>query len=71
MFPNVDAERARRRLTLEMITKEMNERGFNLTVAMLSQKLSGKYPLRFDEAKAIRDIIAPGMPLDELFEEVA
>lgn len=34
-------------------------------------KLSGRYPLTLNEAKIIRDIVAPEMSLDILFEEAS
>ena len=34
-----------------------------------SMKINGRYPLTLNEAKIIRDIVAPGMLIDDLFEE--
>ncbi len=35
------------------------------------RKINGKYPLTINEAKIIRDIVAPGMLIDDLFEEAS
>lgn len=75
MYPNVEAERTRAGLTLEPIAEELG-----ITVSTLSQKLNGKYPITFDEAKKIKDIIVReklrkgisiniDMSLEVLFEE--
>lgn len=77
MYPNVEAERTRAGLTLEPIAEELG-----ITVPTLSQKLNGKYPVTFDEAKKIKDIIVRekerkgitiniDMPLEVLFEEAS
>ena len=75
MYPNVEAERTRAGLTLEPIAEELG-----ITVSTLSQKLNGKYPITFDEAKKIKEIIVRekrrkgitiniDMSLEVLFEE--
>ena len=71
MYPNLNAEIARKGLKLEDLVTEMNKRGFNLTVSMLSQKLNGKYKLYFNEAKALKEIVAPNISIDILFEEAS
>lgn len=71
MFPNLNAEIARKGLTLERIVEELKKRGFNMTVSMLSQKLNGKYKLYFNEAKALKEIVETNLSLDELFEEAS
>lgn len=36
-----------------------------------SMKINGRYPLTLNEAKIIRDMVAPGMLIDDLFEEAS
>lgn len=64
MFPNVEAEKARKKITLEMLAE-----GLGLAVSTVSQKLNGKYPITFDEAKKIKSILDVDIPLEILFEE--
>ena len=71
MFPNFNAEYARRGFTLEKLAEEMDKRGCKRTVPTLSQKLNGKYTLTLTEAKTLRDIVAPEKSIDELFDEEA
>jgi hypothetical protein len=71
MFPNFNAEYSRRGFTLEKLSEEMEKRGCKRTVPTLSQKLNGKYELTLNEAKALRDVVAPNMTIDELFSEEA
>ena len=71
MFPNLNAEYSRRGFTLERLSEEMDKRGCKRTVSTLSQKLNGKYELTLNEAKVIRDIVAPQVSLDVLFSEEA
>lgn len=70
MYPNFKAEYARKGFTLEKLADELKARGVNRTVATLSQKLNGVYPLTLNEAKALKDIVAPEVPIDILFQEV-
>lgn len=69
MFPNLNAEIARKGFTQEKIVDELKKRGFNITVAMLSLKLSGKYKIYLNEAKALKEIVETDIPIDILFEE--
>lgn len=71
MFSNLRAEIARKNLTLENIVEKLRERDITITVSMLSQKLNGKYPIYFKEAKALKEIVGTDLPLDILFEEVS
>lgn len=64
MYPNLNAERARRNISLANLAD-----GLGLTVPTVSLKLNGKYPITLNEAKKIKKILAVDMPLDELFEE--
>jgi hypothetical protein len=70
MYSNFNAEYARGNWTLEKLAKEMEKRGYKKTVSTLSQKLNGKYPITMDEAKVLREIVAPKHTIDYLFEEV-
>lgn len=67
MYPNVDAERARLKITLSMIAEDPR---IDCTVSTLSLKLAGKAPLLFKEAVAIKDILNSDLPLEVLFKEV-
>lgn len=66
MYPNVEGEKARKKITLAMIA---NDPRISCTVSTLSLKLTGKAPLMFKEAVAIKDILKSNLPLEELFEE--
>lgn len=63
MYPNFNAEYARKGMTLETLAEEAEKRGCKRTVPTWSQKLNGKYPLTVYEAKILRDIVAPGMSI--------
>ena len=71
MYPNFNAEYARKGLTLDKLVDELRERGLSRTVSTLSLKLNGKYPLTLQEAKVLRDVVAPEISIDTLFQEVA
>ena len=66
MYPNVDGERAKKKITLAMMA---NDPRIDCTVSTLSLKLTGKAPLLFREAVAIKDILKSDLPLEVLFEE--
>ena len=69
MYPNFNAEYARRGFTLEQLSSEMEARGCRRTITTLSLKLNGKNVLTLDEAKILRDIVAPTKTIDELFSD--
>lgn len=69
MYPNLNAELARRGFTLERLANEMRERGYKKTIATLSLKLNGKCIVTINEAKVLRDIVAPELSLDVLFSD--
>ena len=71
MYPNFNAEYARGGFTLEKLSEEMKYRGISRTVPTLSLKLNGEYQLTLKEAKVLRDIVAPEIPIDTLFEEAS
>lgn len=66
MYPNLEAERAKTKTTLATIA---NDERVKCTISTLSLKLSGKAPLLFKEAIAIKDILNSDLTLEELFEE--
>lgn len=65
MYPNVEADKARNKVTLAMIAEAIN-----CTVSTASLKLTGKAPITFKEAVAIKKVIKSDLPLEDLFEEV-
>lgn len=69
MYPNFKAECARKDLTLERLVELLGERGIKRTVSTMSLKLTGKYKLTLNEAKALKDIVGTELPLDVLFAE--
>ena len=71
MYPNFNAEYARRGFTLEKLAEEMEKRDCKRTISTISQKLNGKYALTLNEAKILRDIVAPESSLDVLFDKEA
>lgn len=64
MYPNLKAEMARGKFTLEYVSKKLG-----ISISTLSQKLQGKYPITLAEAKKIKEIIGVDIPLEILFEE--
>lgn len=66
MYPNLNAERARRNITLENLAEALG-----VTVATVSLKLSGKYPVTLTEAKVIKECIGTNIPLETLFSTEA
>lgn len=69
MFPNLNAEFARKNLTLEKAVEELDKLGFTMKVPTLSLKKNGKYPFTLNEAKALKKILGTDLPLEVLFEE--
>lgn len=65
MFPEVRAEMARHKLTLGMIASDPR---IDLTISTLSKKLNGKFPLTFNEAVAIKEVLHSDLPLEKLFQ---
>lgn len=71
MYPNLNAEFARKKLTLEKVVEELKSRGIDMSVSTLSQKRNGKYSFTLDEAKALKEITGADIPLEVLFEEAS
>ena len=66
MFPNVEAEIARKRLTKLMLSEKTGIRYQTLTA-----KLSGDSPVTIRDAKAIKAALETDLPIEILFEEVS
>lgn len=66
MYPNFNAERARKGITLEAIADALG-----MTVPTVSLKLSGKSPITFAEAIKLKRIVGVDIPLEILFSEEA
>ena len=67
MYPNIRAELARQRITQAELAEKLKKNNHPLSLSQLSMKLNGKYDFTFPEAVAIRDILCPEMPLEEMF----
>lgn len=63
MFPNLDAELARKKITRAMLAQKINK-----TPTTLSLKLNGKAPLTLSECIEIKNAIGTECTLDYLFE---
>lgn len=64
MYPTLNAELARKDVTLTQLAKVLG-----LSVTTVSQKKNGLYDFTLKEAKAIKHFLKLDMPLEELFEE--
>lgn len=62
MFPNLDAEMARRKITRAMLAEKINK-----TATTLSLKLNGKAPLTLTECVEIKNAVNPDSTVDYLF----
>lgn len=62
MYPNLEAELARRKITKRSIAKKIHK-----TPTTLSLKLSGKAKLTLPECIEIRDALDESLQLDYLF----
>ena len=63
MYSNVKAELARRNMSVVDLS---NKTGIRYQT--LVDKINGKYPLTFDEAKTIKSALEVDIPLEDLFE---
>ena len=66
MFPNLDAEMARRKITRAVLAERID-----VTPGTLSLKLNGKSPLTLAECVKIRDAIDERLKIDYLFSAEA
>ena len=62
MFPNLDAEMARKEFTRGMLAEKINK-----TATTLSLKLNGKAPLTLAECVEIKNAVSPESTVDYLF----
>ena len=62
MYPNLNAELARRGWNKKVLSKKLGTR-----YATVVDKLNGKYPLTLNECKAIQEELKTDMTIDELF----
>lgn len=62
MFPNLEAEMGRRKITQVSLAKKINK-----TPTTLSLKLNGKAPLTLTECIEIKNAIDPKFSIDYLF----
>lgn len=65
MYPNLEAELARARMTKKKLSEKLG-----ITPSTLSLKLLGKSELSFYEAVKIKTILKVSIPIEELFKEV-
>lgn len=65
MYPNLNAELARRNIKRSDIAKDL----FNGRTSSVSDKLNGKYPLLLSEATGIKNQYFPELELGYLFEK--
>ncbi len=62
MFPNLDAEMARKKITRAVLAEKINK-----TPTTLSLKLNGKAPLTLAECVEIKNTVSPESTVDYLF----
>lgn len=63
MFPNLDAEMARKKITKKSLAEKINK-----TPTTLSLKLNGKAPITLTECIEIKKAIGTNCTVDYLFE---
>ena len=63
MFPNLDAELARKRITRSELAKKLHR-----SPTTLSLKLNGKAPLTLKECIEIKNAVETDISIDELFQ---
>ena len=68
MYPEFKGEYVKKGYTLEKIVEELRKKGYKTTVSYLSQLLNGNYPITFNMAKDLKEIIGSDLPLEDLFE---
>lgn len=64
MYPNLNAELARKDVTNAQLAKVLG-----LSPGTVSQKRNGAFDFTLKEARAIKHFLKLDMPLEELFEE--
>lgn len=66
MYPEVRAEMARKKISLDTIAN-----GLDCTISTASLKLNGKAPITLREAVKIKSIVGSELPIEELFKTEA
>lgn len=66
MYPIFEGERARNKVTLQMIADDPR---VDYTVSTISLKLNGKAPLTFNDAIIFKDVVGSNLSLEELYKE--
>ena len=66
MYSNVKAELARHNLNIVDLSKMTGIR-----YQTLVDKINGKYPMTFDEAKKIKEALEVDIPMEELFKRAS
>lgn len=66
MFPNLNAEMARRNMTVRSLSERTG-----IPYSTLAPKLRGEKPLKYKEAESIKAAIGTTLELEELFKEEA
>lgn len=66
MYPNLNAELARHKMTVMMLSEKTG-----IPYSTLAPKLRGEKPVKMNEAMLIRDVIDGDLSLDYLFSEQA
>ncbi len=64
MYPNVNAECARKGITRKFLAQQV----LHITPGTLSKKLKKRNGFSFEEAQKIQEYLNPGMDLNKLFE---
>ena len=67
MYPNLRAEMARKGITQKKLLLELFKEGVKISDSTLNLKLNGKNDFTFPEALAVKNVVCPEMPLEEMF----
>ena len=66
MYSNVKAELARKNMSVVDLSNKTGIRYQSLV-----DKINGKYPITFEEAKTVKSALNVDIPLEELFEQTS
>lgn len=66
MYSNVKAELARKNMSVVDLSNKTGIRYQSLV-----DKINGKYPITFEEAKTVKTALNVDIPLEELFEQTS
>lgn len=64
MYPNLNAELARRNITVTILSEKTG-----IPYSTLAPKVRGEKPVKMSEARLIRDAISEDLTIDYLFAE--